>query len=105
MKFWDEAFVPAYYLINRFPSRVISHHTSLEQLFGIASYYTFLRVFWYACWPNLCPYNARKLEFRSNICVFLGYSDHHKGYKYLHKPTSRVYISRHVTFDEHHFPF
>jgi hypothetical protein len=29
----------------------------------------------------------------------------HKGYKCLHPPTNRVYISRDVVFDEHVFPF
>ena len=29
----------------------------------------------------------------------------HKGYKCLHVPTSRVYISRDVVFDEKVFPF
>ena len=29
----------------------------------------------------------------------------HKGYKCLHVPTNRVYISRDVVFDEHVFPF
>jgi hypothetical protein len=29
----------------------------------------------------------------------------HKGYKCLHVPTNRVYISQDVTFDEYLFPF
>jgi hypothetical protein len=37
--------------------------------------------------------------------VFLGYSSLHKGYKCLHVPTNRVYISRDVVFDEGVFPF
>jgi hypothetical protein len=35
----------------------------------------------------------------------LGYSPLHKGYKCLHVPTNRVYISRDVVFDENLFPF
>jgi hypothetical protein len=53
----------------------------------------------------LCPYNNRKLDFRSKKCVFLGYSSLHKGYKCLHVPTNRVYISRDVVFAEGVFPF
>lgn len=37
--------------------------------------------------------------------MFLGYSDKHKGYRCLYPPTGRVYISRHVIFDEINFPF
>jgi hypothetical protein len=37
--------------------------------------------------------------------VFLGDSSIHKGYKYLHIPTNRIYISRDIVLDEHIFPF
>jgi histone deacetylase 1/2 len=67
--------------------------------------YTFFKVFGCACWPHLRPYNNRKLEFHFKKCVFLGYSALHKGYKCLHVPTNRVYISRDVVFDENLFPF
>jgi hypothetical protein len=65
----------------------------------------FLRTFGCACWPNLRPFNPQKLEFRSKQCVFLGYSNHHKGFKCLEPTTGRIYISRDVVFDEHLFPF
>jgi hypothetical protein len=37
--------------------------------------------------------------------VFLGYSNLHKGYKFLDVPSGRVYISRDLIFDESVFPF
>ncbi|KAK8943259.1 hypothetical protein KSP39_PZI009122 [Platanthera zijinensis] len=37
-------------------------------------------------------------------CIFIGYSSTHKGYRCLHFPTGRIYISRHVTFDESSYP-
>jgi hypothetical protein len=79
--------------------------TSLERLLGETPDYTFFKVFGCACWPHIRPYNNRKLQFRSKKCVFLGYSSLHKGYKYLHIPTNRTYISRDVVFDETVFPF
>jgi len=33
----------------------------------------FLTGVWCAVWPNLRPYNSKKLQFRSKHCVFLGY--------------------------------
>ena len=105
LKFWDEAFLTAVYLINRLPSKVITSATPFERLFKDKYDYSFLRIFGCACWPNLRPYNNRKLQFRSKQCVFLGYSGLHKGYKCLDISTGRVYISRDVIFDESIFPF
>jgi histone deacetylase 1/2 len=104
-RFWSDAFVTASFLINRTPSRVSNMQTPLERLLGEKPDYTFLKVFGCACWSHLRPYNNRKLEFRSKKCVFLGYSPLHRGYKCLHVPTNRVYISRDVIFDENVFPF
>jgi hypothetical protein len=105
LRFWDEAFVTACYLINRLPSRMLGSVAPLERLLRQKPTYSQLKVFGCACWPNLRPYNATKLNYRSLQCVFLGYSPLHKGYKCLHIPTNRVYISRDVVFDEHVFPY
>jgi len=105
LKFWDEAFSTAVYLINRLPSKVINNDTPFLRLFGKHPDYSSLRTFGCACWPNLRPYNTRKLEFRSKPCVFLGYSTLHKGFKCLDPAEGRVYVSRDVVFDEQVFPF
>lgn len=105
IKFWDEAFLTATYLINRLPTRVIDHKCPLERLLKTPPNYSLLRIFGCACWPHLRPYNTHKLSFRSKQCVFLGYSSSHKGYKCLDTDSGRIYISRDVIFDENIFPF
>jgi histone deacetylase 1/2 len=59
-----------------------------------------LRAFGCACWPYLRPYNRHKLDFRSKCCIFIGYSIAHQGYKCLDVTTRKIFISRHVVFDE-----
>jgi histone deacetylase 1/2 len=100
LKFWDEAFSTAVYLINRLPSKVLNYETPFERLFNQNPDYSFLRTFGCAVWPNLRPYNSRKLAFQSKQCVFIGYSTLHKGYKCLDPKEGRVYISRDVVFDD-----
>jgi len=53
----------------------------------------------------LRPYNSTKLAFRSQSCVFIGYSKNHLGYQCLPIPSGRIYIARHVVFNELKFPF
>jgi histone deacetylase 1/2 len=107
VKYWDEAFQTAVYLINRLPTRVIDNATPLERLLGSKAKpnYDLLKFFGCACWPRLRPYNNRKLSFRSKECVFIGYNTDHKGYRCLDVDTGRVYLSRDVVFDELVFPF
>lgn len=71
-----------------------------DALFHVALNYTSLRIFGCACYPWLRPYWSHKLELKSIKCVFVGYSLQHKGYRCLDPSTSRVYISKHVIFEE-----
>ncbi|KAI5337531.1 hypothetical protein L3X38_016802 [Prunus dulcis] len=50
-----------------------------------------------------CDYVSNKLQPRSLECVFVGYSDRHRGYRCFHPPTGRFYTSRHVVFHEDKF--
>jgi histone deacetylase 1/2 len=93
LKFWDEAFLAAVFLINRLPSRVINNETPFLRIYSKHPDYSFIKTFGCACWPNMRPYNTRKLEFRSKKCVFLGYSYKHKGYKCLDPSVGRIYMS------------
>ncbi len=105
LKYWDEAFLAATHIINRIPSRILQYDTPLKRLFNHKPNYSSFRIFGCACWPNLRPYNAHKLQFRSMQYVFLGPSHTHNGYKCLDIATGRIYISRDVVFDENVFPF
>jgi hypothetical protein len=103
LKYWDESFLAATFLINRTPSKVINFLTPLDLLFHVKPNYSSLRIFGCSCWPHLRSFNSRKLEFRSKECVFLGYSNIHKRFKCLDLSTNRVYISHDVIFDENVF--
>jgi hypothetical protein len=104
-RYWVEGLHTATYLLNRLPTKVISMTSPYFTLHGVAPSYEHLRVFGFACYRNLSAKAAHKLAPRSAICIFLGYSADHKGYRCLDLPTNSIVVSRHVVFDETDFPF
>jgi len=102
--YWVDAFLTSVYLINRLPTKVLNNITPYFVLHKTMSRYSDLRTFGCACYPYRRPYEKHKLAFRSKQCIFLGYSNQQKGYRCLDFATGRVFISRHVVFDEDIFP-
>jgi len=83
----------------------LRNKSPFECLFHQTFDYVFLRIFRCLCFSLLLPYNAHKLDYRSTSYVFLGYSSSQLGYRCLDLSYNRIYISRHVGFHEHVFPF
>ncbi|KAJ9538099.1 LOW QUALITY PROTEIN: hypothetical protein OSB04_030832 [Centaurea solstitialis] len=104
-KFWVEALLSSVHTFNLLPSTTIQYKTPFEVLFGFFPTYSHLRVFGCLCYPNTSPTSTHKLAPRSSACVYLGPSTDHRGYRCLDLITQKVIISRHVNFDETHFPF
>lgn len=67
--------------------------------------YSILKVFGCRCFPYLRDRASSKFEPKSYPCVFIGYSTIHKGFRCYHPPSRKVFLSRHVVFDEHVFPY
>ncbi|KAI3523467.1 hypothetical protein L1887_01631 [Cichorium endivia] len=103
--FWHHALQHATYLHNILPNKTISYTTPTSRLYHRTPSYTHLRVFGSLCYPLIPSTTINKLQPRSHPCVFLGYPEHHRGYKCYDTHTHKITISRHVVFDEHSFPF
>lgn len=101
-KYWVDAFLTAVFIINRFPTPVLRYSTLYTKLYNKDPNYCMLWIFGYKCYPLLRPYTSHKLEYRSKACIFLRYS--HAGYRCLDPIIDKVYLSRHVVFDENSFP-
>ena len=104
-RFWPESLHTSTYLLNRLPSAACPAPTPHHALFGTPPRYDHLRVFGCACYPNTTATAPHKLAPRSTLCVFLGYSPDHKGYRCYDLTSRRILISRHVVFDEFVFLF
>jgi hypothetical protein len=101
-RYWVDSFLTAVYLINRLPSSVLGNISPYSKLHQKDPDYQQLKVFGCKCYPLLRPLGTHKLEFRSKPCIFLEYC--YAGYKCLDPISNKVYLSRHVVFDEHSFP-
>jgi hypothetical protein len=99
----DEIFASVIYLINRLPNTLIS--TPFTVLFHKPPDYSFLKVIGSLCFPYIKSYTSHKLEPKALPCIFIRYYQSQKRYRCLHLPTNRIYISRHVQFEEMIFPF
>jgi hypothetical protein len=103
--YWDQIFESVVFVINRLPNLSGSRISPFQQLFNQVPDYQFLKVLGCECFPLLRPYNNHKIQPRSTACVFMGYSSVYKGHCCYDISANKIYISRHVRFNEIKFPF
>ena len=103
--YWSYAIKTVVSLINLLPTSVMNFHSPLFKLYSTRPDLSQLKVFGCACYPNFRRYTTHKLEPRTVECIFLGYPTSFKGYLCLDIKSKRLYISRHVVFNESKFHF
>lgn len=99
LKYWGEAIATATYLQNRLPSRAIER-TPYELWTGQKPSYDGLRIFGCEAYVHLPEVKRTKLETKAQKLIFVGYSEEHKGYRFLDCETNKIIISRDVSFIE-----
>ncbi|PKU73657.1 Retrovirus-related Pol polyprotein from transposon TNT 1-94 [Dendrobium catenatum] len=102
---WVDTLLTAVHIINRLPSPNTFNKSPYELLYKHPPIYNHLKVFGCLCYPWLKPYVNNKLSPLSSPCVFIGYAVQQKGYHCLDMKTNKIYVSRHVVFNEAVFPF
>ena len=103
-KFWAEALATATYLRNRSPTKAVSGMTPIEAWSGVKPNVTHLRVFGSLCFSHIPKDERKKLDFKAQEAIFLGYGLETKGYRLYNLTTQKVFFSRDVIFDEMKFP-
>ena len=103
LTYWSYVVATTTQIINKLPTLSLSHKSPWELLFQSLPDITHLRVFGCKCFSFLEPYNTHKLQPYTSPCIFLNYPAHTKGYIFLDLVSNRIYISRHVLFNEKEF--
>ena len=98
--FWAEAISTVNYVLNRSPSAVVPKSTPYEKLNNIKPNVAHFRVFGCDCYAHIPKDKRSKLDFKSNKCIFLRYSNVKKGYRLYDVANKKVIFSRDVIFDE-----
>lgn len=104
LSFRYESFYTTLFLINRLPILILNNISLFEKQYGRKPNYQFLKTFGCSCFPLLRPYSKHKFNFYTQKCLIIGYIPIHKGCKCL-DPIGRLYIARHVQFNESEFLF
>ncbi|KAL0334047.1 UNVERIFIED_CONTAM: Retrovirus-related Pol polyprotein from transposon RE1 [Sesamum angustifolium] len=86
-------------------ARALLHQASLPRFFWETSFLDHLRVFGCLCYATNTLPHKDKFEPRASKCVFMGYSQIHKGYRLYNIADKTIFTSRDVQFHESQFPF
>ena len=82
---------PSTALNSRIPCKMFNGYTPNVQYFEVFDSNSFIHV----------PKNKRsKLDFKSNICIFLGYGNNRKGFQIYNQQSKRIIYTRDIIFNE-----
>ena len=103
LSYWYYIVSTTIHIINRLLTPLLHNKSPWEVLFKSKLDLLHLRTFGCTCFPLLRPYNKHELQPHTTPCIFLGYLAYSKDYICLDLTTLRIYISRHVLFNESEF--
>ena len=103
LKFWNSAFQTVVLLINSMPSPILGCISPFQLIFHITLNYQSFITSGCLYYPHLRQYNSHKLFPCSAKCILIRYSTSNKRYMCLQLSPTRVYITRHVAFDDLYF--
>ena len=103
LSFWAEAVSTANYLRNRSPTLALSGKTPYECWYGKKPVLSNLRIFGCVSYIHIPKELRKKLDPKSEKCIFLGYPDGTKGYKLYNLNTLRFTRSQSIFFCENEF--
>uniref|UniRef100_A0AAV1U2T2 Reverse transcriptase Ty1/copia-type domain-containing protein n=1 Tax=Peronospora matthiolae TaxID=2874970 RepID=A0AAV1U2T2_9STRA len=103
-RYRGESVSTAAFLRNRCPTQAIGHEKSPHEVWTKTKpLLKNLKVFGCHAYVHVPKEKRSKLDARSTLCRFLGYSDHEKAYRFEEISSSRILVSRDAQFMEDTF--
>ena len=97
---WTEAISHAQYLVNRSPTRANSGLTLEAKYSGMILDISNLKIFGCLAYVHVPNVNRRKLDSKTQQCLFLGSDNETKAFRLYDLARRKVIISQDVVFDE-----
>jgi hypothetical protein len=102
-KFWVEAVACSVYLLNRSPMTSLKLKVPQEAWSGTKLNVAHLRTFGCIAYAHIHSELRKKLNDRSEKCIFTGYSETSKAYRLYNPITKKLTLSKDVKFLENQF--
>ena len=99
-EYWGDAIAYSVYILNRIPIKIIKDRFPQQVWSGKCSNISHLRIFGCVAYAHVPEELRRKLDDRSQKCIFVGYSEESKAYRLYNPITKKYVINRDVLFKE-----
>ena len=99
-EYWDEVVACSVYFLNKSPMVSVQEKIQKETWSVTKTSVTHLKIFGYVSFAHIPDELKRKLDKKSEHCIFTGYSEQHKVYKLYNHVTKKVVVSRDVKIIE-----
>jgi hypothetical protein len=101
--FWVEAVACSVYLLNRYPTTSLKMKVPQEAWSGTKLNLAHLRTLGCIAYAHIPSELRKKLDDKSEKCIFTGYSETSKAYRIYNPITKKLILSRDVKFLENQF--
>jgi hypothetical protein len=99
-EYWGDAILFSIFILNRSPTKTMRNHVPQEAWDGKPCNVSHFRIFGCVAFAQVLVEIRRKLDDRSERCIFVGYSEESRAYKIYNPITQKYVINRDVQFKE-----
>ena len=98
--YWTEAVACSVYILNRSPTSIVQGKVPKEKWSGLKVIVSHFRIFGCAIFAHVPEELRKKLDDRSEMYIFIVYSEQSKAYRLYNRVTKKFLVSRDVKLIE-----